>query len=237
MNTKIFKLITAIIAVLFATLTTTAQEEKTMYVMKDNWIVGQYVVSGIDSIIFYKPSALTIPEGGVLINGVVWASCNVDAFGTFAATPESSGMFYQWNRKEAWSATGTVTGWDSSTPTGTTWEKSNDTSPTGWRVPTREEQQKLLDTDKVTSQWVTQNSVTGMKFTDKATGNSLFLPAAGYRFNSDGELRSAGSNGSYWSSTPLDSSSSAYDVYFGSSSANMYSSNCRGGFSVRAVAE
>ena len=41
----------------------------------------------------------------VIINGVKWATCNVDAPGTFAAAPESAGMFYQWNRKIGWSAT------------------------------------------------------------------------------------------------------------------------------------
>jgi len=41
-----------------------------------------------------------VPEGGVLINGVVWAKCNVDVPGTFTTMPENSGMFYQWNRKK-----------------------------------------------------------------------------------------------------------------------------------------
>ena len=198
MNTKIFKLITAIIAVFFATAITTAQESKTMYVMKDNAILFEYVVSEIDSIIFYKPS-ISIPEGGVLINGVIWASCNVDAPGAFAATPESPGMFYQWNRKTAWSATGTITGWDSTTPSGTTWEKSNDPSPSGWRVPTTEEQRSLLDTDRVTREWIEDKK--GMKFTDNTTGASIFLPAVGLRSLYDGSLYDAGLYGSYWSST------------------------------------
>ncbi len=42
----------------------------------------------------------------VLINGVLWATRNVDAPGTFAASPESTGMFYQWNSRIAWSASG-----------------------------------------------------------------------------------------------------------------------------------
>ena len=39
----------------------------------------------------------TCPEGGVLINGVCWATRNVDAPGTFAENPEDPGMMYQWN--------------------------------------------------------------------------------------------------------------------------------------------
>ena len=55
---------------------------------------------------------------GVRINGIVWATRNVAAPGTFVAKPEDAGMFYQWNRKVAWAPTGSVTGWDSSMPTG-----------------------------------------------------------------------------------------------------------------------
>ena len=237
MNTKIFKLITAIIAVLFTTATTTAQEAKTMYVMKDGEVAYESAVSEIDSIIFYNPSTLTVPEGGVLINGVVWATRNVDAFGTFAATPESPGMFYLWNRSKAWSATGTVTGWDSSTPTGTTWEKVNDPSPAGWRVPTREELQTLSDTDKVTRLWTTQNGVNGYKFTDNTTGTSIFLPAAGLRNDSDGALLDVGSVGYYWSSTQYNSLF-AYYLDFSSSYADWGYGAYRGnGLSVRPVAD
>ena len=168
-------------------------------------------------------------DAGVVINGVKWATRNVDAFGTFAATPESAGMFYQWNRKIAWSATGSVTGWDNSPPTGDTWEKSNDPSPKGWRVPTREEQQKLFDAEKVVNEWTTQNGVTGSR---------LFLPAAGYRNGSDGALYYAGALGSYWSSAARESYESyAYGLGFNASYADWHSSSRSYGFSIRAVAE
>ena len=41
-------------------------------------------------------------DTGVVINGVKWATRNVDIPGTFAANPEDAGMFYQWNRKIGW---------------------------------------------------------------------------------------------------------------------------------------
>jgi uncharacterized protein (TIGR02145 family) len=135
----------------------------------------------------------------------------VSAPGTFAAKPEDAGMLYQWNRKKGWPATGReVTGWDKSRPAGDAWTKANDPSPAGWRTPTFDEMKKLLDEDKVSRIWTTQNGVNGYKFTDKATGNSIFLPAAGcrdnsaaagYSNNSDGTLYEAGTNGYYWSST------------------------------------
>ncbi|MCL2328828.1 MAG: fibrobacter succinogenes major paralogous domain-containing protein [Bacteroidetes bacterium] len=157
-------------------------------------------------------------DEGVVINGVKWATCNVDKPGTFAATPESGGYYYQWNRKKGYDdTTTTFPSWDYSIPQGTTWEKANDPSPKGWRVPTQAEIHSLCDETKVKNEWVIQNGVGGRKFTDKATGASIFLPAVGKRYaslnrnikvgtgyqsipyNSFGELAKGG--GAYWSST------------------------------------
>ena len=155
-----------------------------------------------------KVTSTTDP--GVVINGVKWASRNVDAPGTFAATPESAGMFYQWNRKTGWSMTdplvnsdgGTV--WDRTMPEGTAWEATNDPSPPGWRVPGLEEFKALLDTVKVYSEEAILNGVNGIRFTDKNNGNSIFLPKAGYRsqrVTGNTILLSAGNYGHYWSSS------------------------------------
>ena len=177
-------------------------------------------------------------DTGVIINGVKWATRNVNNPGTFAATPEAAGMFYQWNRKVAWPATGeTVSNWDSSTPAGTEWEKANDPSPAGWRVPTLAEIQTLFDENKVSHEWTTVNGVTGRRFTDKTSGNSIFLPAAGGRNYSDGTLYYAGSYGSYWSSTQ-GNSSGAYGLDFNSSNAKTDNNWGRAnGLSCRCVAE
>jgi len=189
-----------------------------------------------------KPSDQTDP--GVVINGVKWATRNVDAFGTFAATPQSAGKFYQWNRKKAWSATepaagiaiGEAGGWDATYPTGTTWEKANDPSPKGWRVPTKAEMDKLFDATKVSNEWTTQNGVTGRKFTDKSTGASLFFPAAGDRDGYDGTFYIAGVDGAYWSGTEY-GSDGAYGLDFFSGFAAVDGLDRAYGFSVRSVAE
>lgn len=44
----------------------------------------------------------------VEINGVCWATRNVDAPGTFTQNPEDAGMLYQWNRKTAWNVTDSI---------------------------------------------------------------------------------------------------------------------------------
>lgn len=181
-------------------------------------------------------------DSGVVINGVVWATRNVDAPGTFASTPESSGMFYQWNRNLGWSATDPLiasngsTTWDASTPTGNTWESTNDPSPAGWRVPTQAELNSLLDSEKITRQWTTQNGATGYKFTDKTTQNSLFLPAAGSR-NVYGSFGGAGTHGNYWHNTQ----DAAFKIRFTfdgrGARINTYSDSRCFGFSVRCVQE
>jgi len=202
MNTKIFKRITAIVAVLFATV-----------------ITAQEVAEGVE------------------INGVVWATRNVDAPGTFAANPEDAGMFYQWNRKIGWSATDPMinsnggTTWDSSIPTGTTWEAANNVCPSGWRVPTEAEIESLSASD---SQWTTRNGVNGRIF--GSGDNTIFLPAAGCRISSNGSFGNAGSIGLYWSSTQV-FSDIVYNLDFRSGFAYRLGISRNFGFSVRCVAD
>jgi uncharacterized protein (TIGR02145 family) len=152
-------------------------------------------------------------DTSVVINGVTWATRNVDAPGTFACNPGDNGMFYQWNRKIGWSSTdplvnsngGDASTWDNSYSTDTTWESANDPSPAGWRIPTYDELNTLLDTAMVSGEMIEigYNAI-GCLFTDKTTSKSLLLPFAGFRnFNgnhSDGEVSSF-----YWSSTQYDS--------------------------------
>ena len=134
-------------------------------------------------------------DTGVVINGIRWATRNVNTPGTFVANPENAGMLFQWNRKTAWTATNDVTGWDSSIPDGVTWESENDPCPPGWRVPTEAEFYSLKNTISI---WTTKNGVNGRLF--GTAPNQLFLPAAGWR-DSVGEFRFANTHGGYWSST------------------------------------
>jgi len=155
-----------------------------------------------DDIVFKVTATGTLSEF-VLINGIKWATCNVDAPGTFAANPEAPGMFYQWNRKVGWSATNPIknsngsTTWDNSVAAGNTWTKANDPCPPGWRVPTVTEYENLAKTG---SKWTTENGIKGRIF--GSGNNTLFLPAVGGRHFSDGTLSRVGSLGYYWSSTP-----------------------------------
>jgi uncharacterized protein (TIGR02145 family) len=187
------------------------------------------------------PDPSTVDEG-VLINGVVWATRNIDAPGHFADNDYDAGMFYQWNRNIGWSSTDPMvnsnggTEWDSTFPEGDTWAAANDPSPAGWRIPTKEEQLTLLDTEKVSSESTAKNGVGGYLFTDIATGNELFMPAAGYRSsNEGGALNGVRDEGDYWSSTAKDAMRAYYLLFY--SSSRQDDAPCVHGFSIRSVAE
>jgi len=159
------------------------------------------MILGMEAVVLSACAQSSTSDPGVVINGVKWATRNVAAPGTFVAKPEDLGMFYQWNRKKAWPTTGeNVTDWDDDESTSGIWEKANNPCPAGWHVPTLDEIKTLSDTDRVSHIWTIKNGIYGRKFTDNATGNSMFLPAAGYR-NDYGTLNYVGTKGVYWSST------------------------------------
>ena len=101
-----------------------------------------------------------------------------------------------------------------------------------WRMPTKAEQDELRE--KCTWTWTTQNGVNGYKVTSKSNGNSIFLPAAGYRY--DSSLISAGSYGNYLSSSLYtDNPSDACGLGFGSGHVYRYNGSRYCGRPVRPV--
>ena len=98
-------------------------------------------------------------------------------------------------------------------------------------MPTKAEFEELYNNTTVT--WTQQNGVYGRLFT-ASNGNSLFLPAAGYRDGSS--LNYAGSDGYYWSSSLYtDSPNGAWLLEFDSGSYYMNVSIRDYGQSVRPV--
>jgi uncharacterized protein (TIGR02145 family) len=191
---------------------------------------------GVDA--FGQHSSKTVDEG-VTINGVRWATRNVDAPGTFAASPDTPGMVYQWGRKKSWPATGEVTGWDTSSIRGWRWEKAGDPCPAGWRLPTVGEIENLLDDEKVRNEWTApKDNTAGRTLTDKTTGNRIFLPAAGIRKMEDGQLDMPGAYAIYWSSEADSSVAIAFSLVFSRGATGLPIGNFRRiGGSIRCVAE
>jgi len=186
--------------------------------------------------------AVIVTPEWVEIDGIKWATRNVDKPGNFVANPEDAGMFYQWNRKIGWSSTGYLinsnggTTWDSSVATGDSWEKSNDPCPTGWRVPTMVELSSLINAH---SEWSILNGVNGRYF--GAEDIRVFLPAAGFRDHEIGMLNSVGNAGYCWSSTAFTFTGEynyAYGINFDSELVSWFNGGYRSqAFSIRCVLE
>ena len=170
-------------------------------------------------------------DEGVVINGIRWATRNVDAPGTFAESPESFGMFFQWNKRKGWNAIDKgVEDWAITISESTEWEGINDPCPKGWRVPTAEELRSLMN---ASSRWTRQNRVEGRLF--GTAPNQIFLPAAGFRSGVTGALMSVGGLGFYWSST--DNRHYAWGLRFGNGIINVHWHWRSPGYNVRCVAK
>jgi uncharacterized protein (TIGR02145 family) len=190
------------------------------------------------------PSICDTLANCVTINGVTWATANVACPGYFASSETDSGLYYQWNRNVAWSSTDPLknsdggTTWDATMPSGTSWESTNDPSPAGFHVPTQAELNTLLDTTYVTNSWVTNynsSGINGRLFTEISTGNTLFLPAYGYRNDGSGTLLSVEINSYYCSATQYNSSSAYCVSIISTMFISMGISTRRLGYSVRPV--
>ena len=100
-----------------------------------------------------------------------------------------------------------------------------------WRMPTKAEQDELRT--KCTWTWTQKNSINGYDVKGP-NGNSIFLPASGYRFGSS--LYYVDSYGYGWSSSLYSSySSSAYNLSFNSDSVVWIYYDRYSGLSVRPV--
>ena len=173
--------------------------------------------------------APAVPEYVDLGLSVKWATFNVGA-----NKPEDYGDYFAWGETEP--KTKYSESNYSYTDNPTTLPLSADAAHANWgdswRMPTYAEQNELRE--HCTWTWTTQNGVNGYKVTSNKNGNSIFLPAAGYRL--DSSLYDAGSNGYCWSSSIYTYGTSfAYYLYFYSSNVGRNGQYRRYGLSVRPV--
>ena len=159
----------------------------------------------------FTTKSIAVPQYVDLGLSVKWATCNVGA-----SKPEDYGDHFAWGETTTKSVYGwstynwcngtssTLTKYNTSNIYGTVDQKtklelSDDAARVNWggnwRMPTYDEFLELRE--KCTWKWTTQNGVKGYMITNN--GNSMFLPAAGYRYESS--LINAGSLGYYWSSS------------------------------------
>ena len=167
---------------------------------------------------------------------VKWATCNVGAksetdYGQYFAWGETSEKTdytfdtYECNTKYDFTD-GLTTLEEDDDPATAAWGSI-------WRTPTFDEIMELLD--KCDWTWTTKNGVNGYTVTGN-NGNSILLPAAGYRNGT--ELKNAGKNGYFWSSSLLAASPTFASYFsFNSGSHDWNNANRIYGLSFRAVTE
>ena len=200
-----------------------------------------------------KPAAKPRPTTGTL-NGydwvdlglsVKWATKNVGA-----SSPSDYGGYYAWGETRTKDNYDWETCFDCLDSTGDSWGiykigGKTSISPTSghdtarenwggtWRMPTNAEFEELCN--KCTWTWTSQGGHKGCKVTGP-NGNSIFLPAAGWRSGTDRLF--VGVDGYYWSST-LSSLVSFYarGLYFNSSNHYTIIGTRRDGRSVRPVTD
>ena len=161
-----------------------------------------------------------------LPSGIKWATCNVGA-----NSPEEYGGFYVWGETEekedyGWETYKWCNGSDESftkyctnrylgiVDNKTVLDPEDDVAHVkwggDWRMPTAEEQEELIN--NCTWEWTALNGVNGYRVTGP-NGNSIFLPAAGLREDTD--VCNRGNYGYYWSSSlGRFGSDLAYSLYF-----------------------
>ena len=169
-----------------------------------------------------------------LTSGTLWATANVGA-----SFPEDYGDYFSWGetdgfnsgkKKYTWStykyckgSNKTMTkycnkneyGYEGYTDALTELELSDDAAYTNWgsnwRTPSDEQWTELRT--ECTWTWTKQNEVNGYLVTSKANGKTIFLPAAGYHYNSS--HYDGGNADYYWSRTVNpDNPGNAYGIYF-----------------------
>ena len=138
-----------------------------------------------------------------LPSGLKWATCNVGA-----SKPEEYGNHYAWGEtstKSSYTSNNSVTNGKNFSDIGgnPTYDVARKQWGSTWRLPTMTEFYELLNENNCTWTWTTQNGIKGCKVTSKKNGNSIFLPAAGWR--SGTSLYYQGTYGYFWSSTPHES--------------------------------
>ena len=149
---------------------------------------------------------MSVTDVGV-INGVRWATHNVDTPGTFTENYTDAGGFFNFERAQS-------------------------ACPQGWRLPRGYEWQSLVNAGSV---WVTKNGVTGRFF--GTAPNRIFLPAAGMQSSMGGRISSVGTRGFYWSSSNAATQDTAVALQFVDSGNIIGSNHRVQRYSVRCVAE
>ena len=213
------------------------QEQVTVGENQTATVSGELVAQAVQQ----QAAPVAVSTTGNTINGheyvdlglsVKWAACNVGA-----SSPEDYGNYYAWgetatkakytesNSKTYGKTMGDISGNPQYDAARANWGGT-------WRLPTKAEFDELVN--KCKWEWTTQGGKKGYRVIGPS-GNSIFLPAAGWRSGSS--LYDADTNGRYWNSTSMSDSRVANNFSFGSSFLSTGGYFRLDGFPVRPVSE
>ena len=131
-----------------------------------------------------------------LPSGTLWADRNVGA-----SSPEGYGDYFRFGETVPFTESSPEYVYNdiNESIAGTDKDAATTILGTQFRMPTCEQIKELLRF--CSRQWTQVNGVNGTMMTGP-NGNSIFLPASGYRFSSGGYLYNVGSVGYCWSASP-----------------------------------
>ncbi len=250
------KLILSLFAI--ASLAIAAHAVTNMYVKTDDGKVSFYNVDQVKQVYYREYIDGVVVSGWVgnhsyvdlgLPSGTKWATYNVGAtkpteYGDYFAWGETKPKAeYSWNTyKWCNGSRDSMTKYCTDSGDGTVDNKTlldvEDDAATAnwgsaWRMPTKEEIDELIDgCDWKWVKYFNGGGVNGQLGTSKKNGATIFLPAAGFRLDTD--FGYAGNGGYYWSSS-LYRFYDAYNFSFERYGIWLASIFRRNGYSVRAV--
>ena len=213
---------------LLAMIAISVQSQKVMRVYVDGYAV-EYPISSVDSVTFFNYDSHQYSYEYVDLGlSVMWATCNVGA-----QSPEEYGSYYAWGETEEkntytssnykwydsyqqvlkyniWKELGNA---DMKYRLSLEDDAAYQALGEGWRIPTQNEFMELLyDCDWTPSE---MNGVMGYHISSRTNGNSIFLPLAGEKWDSN--LEGAGQYALYHTNTLYSEqsgmSSSIYSAY------------------------
>ena len=164
-----------------------------------------------------------------LPSGTLWADRNIGA-----EAPEDYGDHFRWGETTPFTENSDDYEYRDlgENIAGTEYDAATSILGKGYKMPTHEQQKELIDC--CTWEWSTVYGFKGMKVTGP-NGNSIFLPAAGYRHYHSRSLDYVGLKGCYWSATPVFTDDGHY-LEFDSDNRSCYGNSRSHGFTVRPVA-
>ena len=197
------KRLTTLMVSLILVFCAVAQEREFMVIEKIDGTVMEIEVNDIQRFYFEARTVGSVPESEEAVDlglSVKWAPWNVGA-----SAPEEYGGYYAWGetvekttytessyqyyKNDGYVDIGSEIG-------GTSYDVAHVKWGGDWCMPTNEEMKELVD--KCTWEYTAVDGVTGAIVTGP-NGNSIFLPAAGYKMWS--EVYSDGEMGYYWTGT------------------------------------